>query len=236
MRKYLLFLFFASFIKLLYSQNIPSYYTKTKAGDKYFISAGLGVGTAKWNSLFENTDFYDKDGAVINKGDFYFGAKSPTTTYDLNVLVPIKHIRFGLGIGFEYHYLTQLQVYDKSGSNYLLFDEMMRFDKIYLDIQVPFKYSSRKKYSFNWDMRCGWFGYTNVKRFNFIGEKPFPLAIWANTGVMVDYLIYHQILLFLYPNFEFKYYSNSHTEDPVDITHRIMSASIIGGVRVNLKK
>ena len=59
MRKYLLFLFFASFVKLLYSQNTLSYYTKTKAGDKYFISAGVGIGTAKWNSLFENTDFYD---------------------------------------------------------------------------------------------------------------------------------------------------------------------------------
>ena len=234
MKKYLLILFlFVSFFG--FSQE-GYFYHKKGDGDKYFVALGYGQGTAHWNSDFKSTEFYDKDGSVINRGDFKFAANSPTKHYEINVLAPIKHFRFGLGIAFEHHYLSQLKVYTKTGEEYLIFDESLRFDKIYLNTEIPFKYDSKKKYSFSWNFKCGWFGYTNVKRFNFIGEKPFPIAVLASTGITADYEVYPQVHVFAFPNIEYKYYSNSHTEAPVDITHRVFTASVLGGIRIDLGK
>ena len=234
MKKYLLILFFL-FSLCGFSQE-GYFYHKKGEGDKYFIALGFGEGTAHWNSVFKSTEFYDKDGMVINKGDFKFGANSPTKHYDVNVLAPIKHIRIGLGISFEHHYLSQLKIYNKTGEEYLLFDESLRFDKIYLNTEIPFNYNSKKKYSFNWNLKFGWFGYTNVRRFNFIGEKPFPIAVHAETGITADYQVYSNIYLFAYPNIEYKYYNNSRSEAPVDIVHKVITASVIGGIRVDMGK
>ena len=232
--KHSLFLFLLFAVVFCNAQISNGYFLKSKGGDKYFVALGYGQGSAHWNSNFESTEFYDKDGSVINRGDFHFGANSPTKNFDINVLAPIKHIRLGLGIDFEYHYLMQLKVYTKDGSDYLLFDEAMRFDKIYLTSEVPFKYGSRKKYSFNWNFRCGWFGYTNVKRFNFIGEKPFPIAVLANTGLTADYEFLPHIYVYLSPQLEYKIYDNSRTEAPVQIIHRVFSGAVVGGFRVDL--
>ena len=236
MKKHLLIFFFSFFALCGFSQISNGYYSKSKGGDRYFVSLAYGMGTAHWNSLFQSTEFYDKDGSVINRGDFHFGANSPTRQYDVNVLAPIKHIRLGLGICFEHHFLTQLKVYDKAGVENLLFDESLRFDKIYLNSEIPFKYDSRKKYSFSLSSKFGWFGYTNVKRFNFIGEKPFPIAILASVGLVADYQLYPQVYVFLIPNFEYKLYDNSRTEAPVQIRHSVFTYSVLGGVRVDLSK
>ena len=219
-----------------FSQVSNGYFVKSKAGDKYFISLGYGQGTAHWNSIFEGTEFYDKDGSVINSGDFHFSANTPTNHYDVNVLAPIKHIRLGLGISFEHHYLSQLKIHTMGGEEYLLFDEGLRFDKVYLNSEIPFKYESPKKYSFSLNFHAGWFGYSNIKRFNFIGEKPFPIALLVGTGVTVDYAIYPQLYVFAFPNLQYKLYDNSRTEAPVQIRHSIFTASIIAGIRVDLGK
>ncbi|MBI4929264.1 MAG: hypothetical protein HY841_00760 [Bacteroidetes bacterium] len=232
MTKILLVVF--SFIATAGFSQSGYYFHPKGDGDKYFVALGYGQGTAHWSSLFKSTEFYDKDGRVINTGDLEFAANSPTKQYDVHVLAPIKHIRLGLGISFEHHYLSQLKIYTKSGEEYLLFDESLRFDKINFIAEVPFNYESKKKYSFSWNFNCGWFGYTNVKRFNFIGEKPFPVALHGATGITVDYQLYPQVYVFAFPNVEYKYYSNSHTEAPVDITHRVFSASVIAGIRVDL--
>lgn len=218
------------------AQISNGYFVKSKGYDKYIVSLGYGHGTAHWNSNFAGTEFYDKDGSVINRGDFHFGANSPTRQYDVNVLAPIKHIRLGLGISFEHHYLSQLKIYTESGEEYLLFDEGLRFDKIYFNTEIPFKYESKKKYSFNFNFHAGWFGYTNVKRFNFIGEKPFPVAVFAGAGIIADYEIYPQVYFFAFPNLEYKLYDNSHTEAPVQIRHSVFTASILGGIRIDLGK
>lgn len=231
----LLFVFAAAFAGGLYAQ--PGYYYQAKDhGDKYFVALGFGQGTARWNSVFKSTEFYDKDGRVIHNGDLEFNANSPTKHYDINVLAPIRHIRLGLGISFELHYLSQLKIYSKGGQEYLLFDESLRFDKAYFHSEVPFKYDSKKKYSFNWNFRFGWFGYTNVKRFNFIGEKPFPVAVHAETGITADFEVYPHVYLYVFPNIACKYYNNSRSEAPVDITHSVFTACVIGGLRVDMGK
>src|ERR1041385_1564303 len=79
-----------------FAQVSNGYFVKSKGGDKYFVALDFGMGTAHWNSLFQSTEFYDKDGSVINKGDFHFGANSPVRQYDVNVLAPVRHIRLGL--------------------------------------------------------------------------------------------------------------------------------------------
>ncbi len=239
MRKGTAILFYC-FIALLFpaygQDKTNNFFHKSKGGDKYFIALGYGMGTAHWNSVFQSTEFYDKDGAVIHEGDFHFGANSPTRNYDVNVQAPLKKIRLGLGICFEPHYLTQLKVYEKGGAEFMLFDEGLRFDKIYLQSEIPFKYGSRKRYSFNLNFRAGWFGYTNVKRFNFIGEKPFPIAVLAAAGLTADYEMFSQVYLFLQPYFEYKLYDNSRTEAPVQIVHSVFTATVLAGVRVDLRK
>ncbi len=235
MKKIISTLLFLIFCLAGFSQG-GYFYRSDKSGDRYFVSLGYGMGTAHWSSVFKSTEFYDKDGSVINMGDLKFSANSPTRNYDVNVMAPIKHIRLGLGINFEFHYLAQLKIYTKYGDDYLLFDEGLRFDKIYLQAEVPFKYDTDKKYSFSLNAKAGWFGYTNVKRFNFLGEKPFPISVLASIGLMMDHEIYPKVYAFLLPNFEFKFYDNTGLEAPVEIRHSVVSASVLGGLRVDLGK
>lgn len=218
-----------------YSQG--GYFQNSKQrGEKYFVALGYGFGTAHWNSVFKSTEFYDKDGSVINTGDLHFSANSPSKNLDVNVMAPIGHVRLGLGINFEFHYLSQLKIYTKYGDDYLLFDEGLRFDKIYLEAEVPFKFSTDKKYSFSWNSKVGWFGYTNVKRFNFLGEKPFPISVLGSTGVMIDHELYPQVYVFVLPNVEYKFYDNSGLETPVEIRHNVVSVSALCGIRVDMGK
>lgn len=207
-----------------------------KPGDKYFVSVGYGVGTAHWVSSFKSTDFYDKDGSIIHTGDLKLKANSTTKHYDANVSIPIKHVRVGLGISFEYHYLNEIKVYASNFSEYLLFNEGLRFDKMYLHLEVPFKYNSTKDYSISWNARLGWYGYTYVRRINFVGETPFAMSLLGTTGFTVDYKLYPDVYVFLMPNFEFKYYNNSKADADVDIHHNIFTTNIIGGIRVDLSK
>ncbi len=235
MKKIVILFFLLSSALAGFSQREYSYHSK-KSSEKYFVSLGYGMGSARWNSIFKSTDFYDKDGAVINSGDFKFHANSPTRNYDVNVMAPIKRIRIGLGIDFEFHYITKLKIYTKEGEDYLLFDEGLRFDKIYLQTEIPFKFDTEEKYSISLNMKMGWFGYTNVKRFNFLGEKPFPISIMATSGVMFDYELYPYVYAFALPNLEYKFYDNSGLEAPVEIRHHVFSASLLFGVRVDLGK
>lgn len=212
------------------------FFNAKKTSEKYFVALGYGVGTAHWNSTFTSAEFYGKDGSVINDGDLKFVGNSPTKNYDVNVMAPVMGIRIGLGVNFEFHYLSQLKIYTKEGEDYLLFDEGLRFDKIYLQTEVPLFYNNDMKYSFSWNMKLGWFGYTNVKRFNFLGEKPFPISVMGSSGVVVDYEIYPRIYVFALPNLEYKLYDNSGQEAPVNIRHNVFSASILAGIRVDLGK
>lgn len=230
---FLLIVFFYLPFSICYSQRSEGYFYHASKAEKYFFSVAYGEGTAKWKSVFKNADFYDKDGAVINTGDFKFSATSPTKHLDANVSAPFKKIRLGMGISFEQHYLGALKFYAKNGDEILLFDEGLRFDKLYFHSEVPFHYNSNKKYSFNWNFRMGWYGYTNVKRFNFLGEKPFPISVLFGTGITADYEIYPKVFVFVFPNLEYKYYSNSASDSPVDIRHNVYTASVLAGVRVN---
>ena len=228
-------LIFFLFLLCLRGFSQSSYFNRDqKNGQKYFVAVDYGFGVAHWNSVFKNTEFYDKDGSVMNTDDLTFTSKSPTKNYDVNVMAPIKHMRIGLGIDFEFHYLSQLRIYDNGGEEFLLFDEGMRFDKVYLQAEVPFKFNTDKKYSFSWNLKAGWYGYTNVKRINFLGEKPFPVSFLGSTGLTIDYEMYPKVYVFVLPNLEYKLYDNARTEAPVVIRHNVFSACFRTGIRVDL--
>ena len=233
MKKIILIFFLIGIFSAGFSQG-GYFFHAHKSSEKYFVAVDYGFGTAHWSSVFKNTEFYDKDGAVIHKGDLKFSSNSPTNNYDVNVMAPLRHVRIGMGIDFEFHHLSQLKIYDKDGVAFLLFDEGMRFDKVYLQTEVPFKYDSDKKYSFAWNLKAGWYGYTNVKRFNFLGERPFPVSFFVSTGITADYEIYPQVYAFILPNIEYKLYDNSRTEFPVNIRHNVFSMCLRMGLRVDL--
>jgi hypothetical protein len=228
-------LLFSFILFYLHSFSQSGYfYPASQNTDKYFIGGGYGVGTAHWKSVFKSTEFYDKDGSVINTGDLKFSANSPTQNYDVNVMAPVKKIRIGLGISFEFNYLSQLKIYTKDGQDFLLFDEGLRFDKIYLQTEIPLKYDANRKYSLSWNMKLGWFGYTNIKRFNFLGDRPFPISFLGSSGIIADYEIYPKVYAFLLPNLEYKFYDNTHVESIVEIRHNVFAACLLGGIRIDL--
>jgi hypothetical protein len=225
---FFIFLFYKSFSQDGY------FYSSKKKPDKYFIAIGYGFGTAHWKSVFKSTEFYAKDGAVINTGDFKFSANSPTRNYDVNVLAPINRIRLGMGIDFEFHYLAQLKIHSKEGEEYLLFEEGLRFDKIYLQLEVPLELDVNKRCSLNLNLKLGTLGFTNVKRYNFLGDTPFPFSYHMASGVVADYRIYSKIYFYLYPSLEYKFFHNSSSKTTVEIKHNIFSACLQAGIRFNL--
>lgn len=205
-------------------------------GKKYYVAVHYGTGTSRWRSSFKDTEFYDKDGKVINTGDLRFTAKSPTRHYDVNVLAPVKNIYLGMGIAFEFDYLAELKVFLKDGYEFMLFEEGMRFDKIYFQMEKPFKNEKKRPYNISLAFKAGWYGYTNVKRFNFLGEKPIPLSFLVGTGATFDYEVYRKVFVYAQPYFEYKIYDNFNNEAEVHIVHNVFGLCLNTGLRVDLGK
>lgn len=203
---------------------------------KYFVSMGAGMGTSWWNSSLGNTEVYDQNGGVISSGDLRFKAKNKLDQYYLDVSFPISRIRFGIGINFEYNYLDKLKVLRSTGDQYILYIESFRFDKFYLLGEFPFNPESDSPWGLSAKMHMGWYGLSYVDHFNFFGEEALAKTYFVTLGGLVDYKLYPHTYLFLFPNFEFKYFDNSKEENPADIHHKILTGTITAGIRIDVSK
>lgn len=204
--------------------------------EKYFVGLGYGIGNAYWSSSLDNSQLYDKYGAVIQSGYIRFKARNKTELIDLNVQFPIAKIRVGMGICFEEYYLDKLEITASPGADamVILFDESFRFEKFYGQVEVPFWPESKSDFSLGFNGRIGYFGYSGVERLNFFGEEALAKTFFTNLGLVADYRVYPHVYIYLQPNFEFKYFKNSPVENPSIIRHNIVGYGATGGIRVDV--
>lgn len=222
------------------------YYHDLKVNyQKYFVSLGYGIGTARWYSTLISTAIYDKNGAVLQSGDIDFRARNSTNFYDFNVMFPIQKVRYGLGICFEKFYLDKLQLLRTvnssngtgvSGDQILLFDESFRFDKVYAQVEVPFWPESKSLLSLSANMHAGYFSFNGVDRINFFGRDALARSMFIAISPVGDVRIVPHTYLFIQPMFEYKYFKSQALDASGIIKHNIISYSMLGGLRVDVSR
>lgn len=206
---------------------------------KYFIGAGYGISQCRWYSSITHSELYDKNGGVIKEGEVKFQIENKTTQLNLEVLMPVKKIRLGLGIAFEEFFLDKLTL-EKANKGSLetqiVFDETFLVNKLFVQIEVPFKPETASSFSLNFNGRLGYFNFSGVNRINFFGEEPMAKTYFSSAGILADYKLYPHIYVFVFPHLEFKYFDNSRLETPSDIVHKIFSGVALGGLRIDMSK
>ena len=141
-----------------------------RSSEKIFCCGRLWRRSSHIGYLFlKAQNFYDKDGsAKLIPGDLKFSANSPARILrcKCNGRLLKAHPYRAWRLAFEFHYLSPVEsIHQRTERIFFYLMKDLRFDKIYFQTEVPFKYDTDKKYSFNWNVKMGWFGYTNVKRF-----------------------------------------------------------------------
>ncbi len=207
---------------------------------KYFVDIGYGLGTARWYSRIQQSSLYQPTGNLLKSGDIKFRAKNNVACYHFAIMVPVKKIRLGLGICFEDFYLDKLEIESdnklKDTKNLLLFDEDFQFQKMFAQIEVPFNYESTSKFSLNFNGHLGYYSFSGLGRMNFFGVSPLAQTFFTTAGVVGDYKIYPHTYVFLFPHLEAKYFNNSKLELPSNIVHRIITGTIVAGIRIDMSK
>ena len=202
--------------------------------EKYLVYVAYGMGNAHWFSELKQTSIYDQHGSAITNGDTKFRAKNSSQFYDLGVLFPAGNLRFGLGMNFEKFFLTQIILQNSvnpTGSG-LIFDESFRFDKIYMQMEVPFWPEARSKFSLSANMNLGFFSFNNVDRINLFGSDALANSTFVNLSPVADITIFPGVYLFLRPVGEFKYFKNQAVDSPGGIVkHNIVTYSLMIGLR-----
>lgn len=196
--------------------------------------AAYGMGSAHWYSSLRETSIYDAQGSAIHTGDVKFRAKNSSTFYDLGVLFPAGNFRFGLGMNFEKFFLTQIELQNsvqQSTGGSIIFDESFRFDKIYMQFEVPFWPESRSKYSLSANMNVGFFSFNNVDRINLFGTDALANSTFINLSPIADITVFPGISIFLRPVCEFKYFKNQAVDSYGQVKHNIVTYSLMIGLR-----
>jgi hypothetical protein len=216
--------------------SAQKWYSQPKQNnEKYLVYVAYGMGNAHWFSELTQTSIYDQNGAAITNGDMKFRAKNSSQFYDLGVLFPAGNLRFGLGMNFEKFFLTQItlqnSVQQGPGSTGIIFDESFRFDKIYMQMEIPFWPEARSKYSLSANMNLGFFSFNNVDRINLFGSDALANSTFVNISPVADITLFPGLSLFLRPVCEFKYFKNQAVDSVGVVRHNILTYSLMIGLR-----
>lgn len=235
MKKILLILALFNLAFVAESSAQKWYSVPKKNNEKYLVYVAYGMGTAHWYSELKQTSIYDAQGSAITSGDIKFRAKNSCQFYDLGVLFPTGNFRFGLGMNFERFYLTQIilqnSITQSNPGQGLVFDESFRFDKIYMQFEVPFWPEARSKYSLSANMNLGFFSFNNVDRINLFGSDALANSTFVNLSPIADMTIYPGVSLFIRPACEFKYFKNQAVDSYGQVNHNIITYSCMIGIR-----
>lgn len=218
-----------------YAQFRMNWYTQPRQNnEKYFLSVGYGFGQAYWYSALTNSSIYNNQGGTIESGTFKARANNATSYYDLNVICPAGNFRFGLGMNFEKFFLTKLELKQTvTTSKVIIYDESFRFDKIYLQFEVPFWPEARAKFSLSANARVGFFSFNNVDRINLFGSDALANSMFFALSPVADVQLYPGVFLFLQPFAEYKYFKNSGVDPGGIIVHNIFTYSGMIGLRID---
>jgi hypothetical protein len=118
----------------------------------------------------------------------------------------------------------------------VLMDEKFIFDKMYVQIELPFFPNSKSPLSINGNVHLGYFGYHGAKRLNYWGGDHLPKSYFATFGITVDYKLYPHTYVFFMPSYEYKYFRSSLNDYPSSVAHNINTFCLSGGLRVDLSK
>lgn len=203
---------------------------------KYFVCLGAGKGKSYWQSELGNTLIYDLSGASFSSGNIKFRTRGVYDNYFLEASMPVSNFRFGIGINFQYHYIDELTLEQPTGDKMILYSESFRFDKIYLNYEIPFY--PKSEYPLNCSLKgnIGYFGLSMVDHENFFGEEALAKTWFFTLGLLPDYKLYPHTYIFLYPHVEYTYFNNAKAENPSEIIHHIFQWCVSGGIRVDLSK
>jgi hypothetical protein len=233
----LLLLSLSGLLFTAFSLFAQSEYKAVEHGEKYFISAYYGNGSARWVSHINNTNLYDQRGNAVIQSNSKFKVSNRSHSYSFDVLAPVSFLRIGLGMGFEDFYLDKLLIYENEKDVYIAFKESFRFDKISAIVEIPFKNKKENEhFTFNINTRFGYYGYSNLRSANLFGGPFVGKSFFWGVGFLADYEVLTRIYLFAYPNVEYKYFSSSKVESPSAIKHSIYTANAVVGIRINIKK
>lgn len=218
-----------------FAQFRMNWYTQpSKNSEKYFLSAGYGIGQAYWFSSLTHSSIYDKHGSTLETGTFKFRANNTTTFYDINVLCPVRNFRLGLGMNFEKFFLTRLEVRQSvTTSQVIIYDESFRFDKLFVQYEFPFWPDARKRFSLSANGRVGFFSFSNVDRINLFGSDAMANSMFFTLSPVADVQLYSGIFLFLQPFAEYKYFKNPAVDPGGSIVHNIWTYSAMIGIRID---
>ncbi len=240
MKKFILAFLLTWSAPLLFAQF--GYYHDLQASfDHYFIGASVGEGTAYWNSHMQNNNLLNKDGSTLVGGDqIDFKARNSTRCADINVQFPLKKIRYGFGLSFEQFFMDKLDIQNHTitgtSQSIVLLDEDFVFDKMYVQLEVPFFPNSKKPITINGNFHAGYFGYHGARRLNFFGGDHLAKSFFVTAGITVDYKVYPHTYLFILPLYEYKYFQSSNQDLPASVRHNISTFVFTGGIRVDLSK
>ncbi len=203
---------------------------------KYFATIGAGKGQASWNSTLGSTTLVDNNGATITSGNLKFKAKNNFDTYYLEVSMPVSNFRLGLGINFDYNYVDKLTILDPRGDYIILYSETFRFDKFYVNYEIPFNARTEKAWSFSVKGNIGYYGLSYVTHDNFFGQEALAKNWFFGLGPLGDIKPYPHTYIFIYPQVEYIYFNNSRLEAPAEVIHKIFRYAITAGIRVDVSK
>lgn len=231
-------LFAASALQAL-AQTTGYYQRLDRKYKKYFVGIAYGGGAASWHSNMGSTELYDNTGGIIRSGDIRFKAKNSTSILNMEVSAPVAKIRIGLGVSFENFYLDKLTISSNTpGADgaIIIYDESFRFEKFYLQCEVPFAFETTRPYSFGFKGHLGYFGFSGVKHYNFFGDEHLARTFFGNVGLVGDYKILSHTYFYVNPSFEYKYFHNAEQEAPSEIIHNIFSFSVVAGLRFDVSR
>ena len=201
--------------------------------NRHFIDAGYGLQRSSWYSNLHDFDLYNNQGVIVKSGDLKIRARNGTSLFHFDVSFPFSKIRLGMGISFVNVYMDKIVVQGSDGNtSNIFFDEKFIFDKLYAVVEVPLKIKTQKNLLLSLKSNVGYFSYSGVKSLGFFGEDSKANTTFANVGVSAGFGLYPHLFLFLYPNFE--YMQLKSISGRSDITHRVISGGISGGIRMDL--
>lgn len=218
------------------AQAQPSYYLLDDKASMHFVGVSYATGTTDWRSGTNNYELLDQHGLTVVNGTSTFRANNRQQSLSLETLVPLNQgkWRLGLGLTFEEFSLYKIDVEMQGITEQHPFVERFRFDKVFAQAEVPLPILENKYFSFNANLRGGWYGFSNVNSSSLFGEKRIGKAWFTGLGLGVDVLVAKRVYLLVMPNVEYKYFKNTRDDLLGNIYHNMFSYNILMGVRVHV--
>jgi len=200
------------------------------------VGLSYGVGTSHWRSSTDNYTFLDHRGLVLSEGDVQLRAQNANRSLRLETLVPVHEgaFRLGLGIAFEEYQLSKIEFQSDQGDDTKAFVETFRFDKFFVQGEVPLKLFKADWLGVAVQANAGWYGFTDVNSMSLFGPKRKGKRWFAGCAAVVDFKVHDVVYLVVMPNVEYKYFFNNRDLIPGRISHNLFDYNLNIGVRVHV--